>query len=145
MPAGINKTASTSKTAPHVTMRFKNQFIYWDDRFLFLLSRRSQIVDMPEDTLVAHLRMFSQEHICERQRSRIVLKLGKNPALSLRLLLHSQLTKEKHQVVVGAQIFRIDRQNLFITLARDLVVVLDLAELAELLQRHAVSRIRSQH
>ncbi len=112
---------------------------------LFLLSHQRQIVNVPEDALVAHFGMFSQEHVRERQSRRIVFEVSKNLALSLRLIFHSQLTKHEHEVVVGAQIFRINRQNFLVALARAMIIMLDLAKLAELLQSHSIPWVGGEH
>ena len=63
---------------------------------------------MPVDAFVAHLRMFAQELVRQRQRCRIVFELGKDFCFALRIIIPSQLAIDQHQVVMRPEIFRIN-------------------------------------
>src|SRR5215510_2252910 len=100
---------------------------------------------MPVDALIAHLGMLVQELVGQGQRAGIILQIGEDLGLALRLIGPAQLAINQHQVVMRADVLRIDGQNPVVKFERALVIALDLAKFAELLQRNSIPRKRYQH
>ena len=91
-------------------------------------------MNVPVDAFVAHLGVLPQKLVRQRQRSGIVLQVRKDFRLAFRIFRPSQLSIDEHQVVVRAEIFRIDRENPAVALNGPIVVALNLAKFAELLE-----------
>src|ERR1041385_736466 len=104
-----------------------------------LFSRRpAQFVNVPIDAFIAHLGMLAQKLIRQRQSAGIVFEVSKNLCLTFCVFGPAELPINQHQIVVGAKILWIDRQDPSKAFKRTLIITLDFTELAQLLKRYAI-------
>src|SRR5882724_3413812 len=89
--------------------------------------------------------MLAQKLIRQRQGAGIIFEVSKNLCLTFCVFGLAELPIDQHQIVVGAEILWIDRQDLSKAFKRTLIVAFDFTELAQLLKRYTIPGESRQH